>query len=73
MPKVIQYRSRCIGCSICSEQQPELWRMSKRDGKASLLHSTRKKNVFIKVIPDAAAAKIRKTAGACPVRIIKVV
>ena len=47
--------------------------MSKRDGKASLIHSTRKKTVFIKVIPDAAAEKIKKTAGACPVRIIKVV
>lgn len=73
MFKVIQYRKRCIGCAVCYEQQPELWRMSKKDGKASLLKSTGKKNVFIKNIPDTAAARTKQTAAACPVRIIKVV
>jgi ferredoxin len=73
MPKVIQYRDRCIGCGVCFELQPHLWRMSKRDGKASMINSKRKKNVFIKNIPVADSANTIQTAAACPVKIIQVV
>ena len=52
MHKVIQYRSKCIGCGICYELQPELWRMSKKDGKATLIKAVGKKQVFILSIPD---------------------
>ena len=43
MSKIIFYRNNCIGCSICREMQPEVWRMSKKDGKAVLLKSIEKK------------------------------
>ena len=72
MPKLIQYRDKCIGCNVCFEQQPELWRMSKKDGKATLVKSFKKKNVFILDIPDSIAGKARQTERSCPVRIIKV-
>jgi ferredoxin len=72
MHKVIQHRSKCIGCGVCFEQQPELWRMSKKDGKATLIKATHKKNVFILKINEACVAKSKSIAAACPVRIIKV-
>lgn len=73
MHKIIQYRNRCIGCGFCHEQQPELWRMSKKDGKAALLRGKEKKNVFVLIVTDMAADKAKLVAAACPVRIIKVI
>jgi ferredoxin len=72
MHKIIHYRNKCIGCGVCHEQQPALWRMSKKDGKATLLKSTGKKDVFILPIPDALVVNSQAIATACPVRVIKV-
>jgi len=47
MPKVIQYRNKCIGCGICYELQPSLWRMSRKDGKANLVGGVNHKGVYI--------------------------
>ena len=73
MTKVIHYRNMCIGCGICYEQQPGLWRMSKKDGKANLLRSTAKKDVFILPVSDTIKQQTQEVAGACPVKIIKLV
>ncbi len=72
MHKIIHYRNKCIGCGICQEQQPELWRMSKKDGKATLLKATCKKELFILSIPNAQVLPTKEVAQACPVRVIKV-
>lgn len=73
MPKIIHYRSKCIGCGVCYEQQSECWRMSKKDGKATLLRSVNKKGVFMIEITGAAMLKSSDVAKACPVNIIKIV
>jgi len=73
MSKVVQYRNKCIGCGICYEQQPELWRMSKKDGKATLLKSIERKKVFILNVTGSMAVRTKEIAALCPVRIIKVV
>lgn len=72
MFKIIHYRNKCIGCGICYEQQPELWRMSKRDGKATLLKSTVKKEVFVLSVSKAHQNLTQEVARACPVKIIKI-
>jgi ferredoxin len=72
MHKIIHYRNKCIGCGFCYEHQPELWRMSKSDGKATLLKSTAKKDVFVLSINNAIEQKARDVAMACPVKIIKI-
>jgi ferredoxin len=72
MQKIIHYRNKCIGCGVCHEQQPALWRMSKKDGKATLLKAIGKKDVFILDIPDAVVVHTQEIARACPVRVIKV-
>lgn len=73
MPKIIHYRGKCIGCGVCYEQQPELWRMSKKDGKATLLHSVNKKGIFITDLPGNSLPASAETAKACPVHIIRIV
>jgi ferredoxin len=71
MLKVIFYRDKCIGCSICQEMQPELWRMSKKDGKAVLLQSIQKKKIHQLEIHDTSLLRTREVIEACPARIIK--
>jgi ferredoxin len=72
MAKIIHYRNKCIGCGICFELQPEFWRMSMKDGKATLLNSTEKKAVFITPIGDNQLQQSKEVAKACPVNIIKI-
>lgn len=71
MPKIIHYRNKCIGCGVCYEQQPALWRMSKKDGKATLLRSINKKGIFQLTVPDEMMEQSKEVAKACPVNIIK--
>lgn len=72
MPKVIQYRQKCIGCGICFEMQPEIWRMSRKDGKAILIKATVKKEIHMVDIPEQQIELSEAVAIACPVNIIKV-
>lgn len=71
MPKVVQYRDKCIGCAICVEMQPALWRMSRKDGKATLINAVQKKKVFIIPINAGLLEATEAVARACPVNIIK--
>lgn len=72
MVKIIHYRKKCIGCGICFEQQPGLWRMSKKDGKATLVNAIAKKDIFALTVDDEAGQQTRALTTACPVKIIKV-
>jgi ferredoxin len=72
MVKIIHYRNKCIGCGICFEMQPDLWRMSKKDGKATLLKSTTKKDVFVLPAGNTILKLTQKVIRACPVKIIKI-
>ena len=71
MPKLVHYRKKCIGCGICYQQQPLYWRMSKKDGKATLLNAAIKKDVQVLDVNDEAAEANRQLINACPVRVIK--
>jgi len=71
MPKLIHYRDKCIGCGICYELQPDFWRMSKRDGKATLVNSIQKRGIYILEINERDKASSLKTIEACPVKVIR--
>ena len=73
MTKIIQYRNKCIGCGICMEMQPDHWRMSTRDGRATLVMGENKNERYIKVVPDSMLQRTQRVATACPVNCIKVV
>jgi ferredoxin len=72
MPKIIHYRDKCIGCGICHQQQPGYWRMSRKDGKATLVNAVNKKNVHVLPIHQHLQQASREVAAACPVRVIKI-
>jgi ferredoxin len=72
MRKVIFYRNKCIGCSICREMQPAIWRMSKKDGKAVLLNSIEKKQIHQLNIHASLVNTIKEIMEACPARVIKI-
>ena len=72
MAKIIHYRNKCIGCGLCFELQPALWRMSKKDGKATLLQAAEKKGIYILEIGRHDIALSMETAKICPVKIIKI-
>ncbi|GAB3412777.1 ferredoxin [Niabella aquatica] len=71
MSKLIHYRDKCIGCGICYEMQQDLWRMSKRDGKATLIKAEKKNKTFVLEIKEWDKALAAEVAIACPVKIIK--
>jgi ferredoxin len=71
MAKIIHYRKKCIGCGLCAELQPALWRMSKKDGKATLLHAAAKKEVFVLAVSQHDMVQSMETIKICPVHIIK--
>lgn len=72
MPKIIFYKNKCIGCSICREMQPEIWRMSKKDGKAVLLHAIEKKQIHQLELSPLFVDRSIEVAEACPARVIKI-
>jgi ferredoxin len=72
MPKLIHYRAKCIGCGICHDLQPDLWRMSKKDGLATLVNGELKKDTYQLEINEQIAKQSKYAVESCPVGIIKV-
>lgn len=72
MSKIIHYRNKCIGCGLCHEQQPDLWRMSKKDGKATLLNAILKKEVHVLPLNEMHRPQLEQVIKGCPVKIIKI-
>jgi ferredoxin len=70
--KIIHYRKKCIGCSICCELAPGHWRMSRKDGKANLLGAIVKKEIHQLEMKTAIPKGLHLAAEACPVRVIKI-
>lgn len=66
-------RAKCIGCNYCVELAPAQYQMSKKDGKAVLLHAKEKKGFFTIKSPDETIYGVNmKAREACPVKIIAV-
>jgi ferredoxin len=52
--------------------QPEVWRMSKKDGKAVLLHGVEKKQIHQLSLSPILVERSIEVAEACPARVIKI-
>ena len=66
-------RAKCIGCNYCVELAPAQFQMSKKDGKAVLLHSKPKKGFFtVKSADETIFNNCTKSKEVCPVKIIDV-
>jgi ferredoxin len=66
-------RNKCIGCNYCLELAPNLFQMSKKDGKSVLLNAKDKKGFFsIKSFDESIYETSVEAKNACPVKIIEV-
>ena len=72
MPKILHHRSKCIGCNICYEIWPLRWRLSRADGKCTLVDGIEKKGVWQVTISADELGINQQVAEACPVKIIRV-
>jgi len=69
---VTHQREKCIGCNYCVELAYAHWRMSKKDGKATLLGAVNKKGFHTVRLNDEEQEANEAAAKACPVNIISV-
>lgn len=69
---ITHQRNKCIGCNYCVELAREQWRMSKKDGKATLLKARDRAGFHTLRVEDQYYDENMKAAEACPVNIIKV-
>lgn len=70
--KIIQQRVRCIGCNACVEAAPQRWRISRKDGRCTLVDGVEKKGFFATTIDASELDENRKAMRNCPVGIIQV-
>jgi len=71
MIRVIQHRHKCIGCNACVEADKYRWRISRKDGKSTLIGGTEKKGWFSVVVDDDEAQQLEAAKIHCPVNIIR--
>lgn len=71
MIRITQHRRKCIGCNACVEAAPQRWRMSRRDGKCTLVGGREKKEMFILLVHDSEWDENAMAAKNCPVKIIR--
>lgn len=72
MLRIIQQRIKCIGCNACVEAADYRWRISKKDGKCTLVGSIEKRGFYSVIVPDHELEDNLLAAANCPVNIIKV-
>lgn len=69
---ITHQREKCIGCNYCVELAYDRWRMSKKDGKVTLIEGENRKGFYTAKVGDEEYQENLKAADACPVNIIKV-
>lgn len=72
MIRITQQREKCIGCNYCVEIAYDRWRMSKKDGKCTLIGAKEKRGFYNVIVGDDEYEANVSAAKACPVKIIKV-
>jgi len=72
MIQIVHYRKKCIGCYACVEVAPDRWRISRKDGKCTLVEGVAKKDIYVVNVGDHELEAQQKAAEMCPVNIIHV-
>lgn len=72
MIRIVQQREKCIGCNACVEAADYRWRISRKDGKCTLIGGKNKKGFYSMVAGDDEYEDNLAAAKHCPVNIIKV-
>ena len=71
MLRIIQQRAKCIGCNACVEAAEYRWRVSRKDGKCTLINGVEKRGFFRAIVDDHEYEDNVKAAANCPVKIIQ--
>lgn len=71
MIRIVQQRAKCIGCNACVEAARYRWRLSKKDGKCTLIGGKEKKGFYTISVGDDEWDDNVMAAKHCPVNIIK--
>lgn len=72
MIRITQQRVKCIGCNACVEAADHRWRISRRDGKCTLVGGVEKRGFYSILVPDHELEENLLAARNCPVNIIRV-
>lgn len=72
MIRITQQRAKCIGCNACVEAAFQRWRVSRKDGKCTLVGGIEKKGFFSVLVDEDEYEANLRAAQHCPVRIIDV-
>ena len=52
MIRIVQQREKCIGCNACVEAADYRWRISRKDGKCTLVGGKEKKGFYSILVDD---------------------
>lgn len=72
MLRITQQREKCIGCNACVEAAFYRWRMSKKDGRCTLVGGKEKRGFYSVIVDDHELDDNLLAARNCPVNIIKI-
>ena len=72
--KIEHDRENCIACGACAVLAPEFWILSKEDGKADVVNSTKTEDGYEHLdIKDEDFSINKDAADACPVNVIHII
>ena len=72
MIEITQQRNKCIGCNACIEASYSRWRMSRKDGKSTLIGGQVKRDIYSVVVGLDEYDENLKAVNNCPVKIIRI-
>ncbi|MGZ3864792.1 MAG: ferredoxin [Bacteroidia bacterium] len=72
MVRIIQQRAKCIGCNACVEAAAYRWRVSRKDGKCTLIGGIDKRGFYSVLVGDEEFEDNTRAAKNCPVNIIQI-
>ena len=72
MVRIFFHRNKCIGCNACVEANNNRWRVSRKDGKCTLVGGKEKRGVYRVNVEDDEYKSNLKASKNCPVKIIRI-
>ena len=73
MIRIIQQRDKCIDCNACVEAAEYRWRISRKDGKCTLVGGKEKKGFYSILVDDHEYEDNVLAKVNCPVNIIQII
>ncbi len=70
--QITQQREKCIGCNACVEAAPYRWRISRTDGRCTLIGAKEKRGFYTVNVHRHELEDNLLAAKNCPVHIISV-